>query len=114
MKEMFEYTNIISFVLRYYCLTVYMGAVFEKKFREISKKNIIIVVLFYVITYFIPNMGVYENITIMFLTNLFFIFLVYRGKYTELFLHTVIWSMMALVCEYFVISLFYTSLQLYK
>ncbi len=53
MKEMFEYTNIISFVLRYYCLTVYMGAVFEKKFREISKKNIIIVVLFYVITYFI-------------------------------------------------------------
>ena len=37
---MFEYTNIISFVLRYYCLTVYMGAVFEKKFREISKKNI--------------------------------------------------------------------------
>ena len=107
MKEMFEYMNIISFVLRYYCLTVYMGAVFEKKFREISKKNIIIVVLFYVITYFIPNMGVYENITIMFLTNLFFIFLVYRGKYTELFLHTVIWSMMALVCEYFVISLFY-------
>lgn len=39
MKEMFEYTNIISFVLRYYCLTVYMGAVFEKKFREISKKK---------------------------------------------------------------------------
>ena len=107
MKEMFEYTNIISFVLRYYCLTVYMGAVFEKKFREISKKNIIIVVLFYLITCFIPNMGVYENIAIMFLTNLFFIFLVYRGKYTELFLHTVIWSMMALVCEYFVISLFY-------
>lgn len=107
MKEMFEYTNIISFALRYYCLTVYMGAVFDKKFREISKKNIVIVVAFYLITYFIPNMGAYENIAIMFLTNLSFIFLVYRGKYTELFLHTVIWSMMALVCEYFVISLFY-------
>lgn len=107
MKEMFEYTNIISFALRYYCLTVYMGAVFDKKFREISKKNIVIVVAFYLITYYIPNMGAYENIAIMFLTNLSFIFLVYRGKYTELFLHTVIWSMMALVCEYFVISLFY-------
>jgi len=34
MKEMFEYTNIISFVLRYYCLTVYMGAVFEKNFER--------------------------------------------------------------------------------
>lgn len=42
MKEMFEYMNIISFVLRYYCLTVYMGAVFEKKFREISKKILLL------------------------------------------------------------------------